>query len=75
MAMTARTIVQKFLIGNYPASRDDLVDRAEQQGANQLVLGLIHNLPDRSYETPRAVLHALGEAHPTTRPSSHSPGA
>jgi hypothetical protein len=78
MAMTARTIVQRFLIGDYPASRDELVERAERQGADQLVLGLIRSLPDRPYEAPIAVVHALEDAHrasgPGSRPSSHSPG-
>jgi hypothetical protein len=74
MAKTARTIVHKFLVGKYPASRDDLVERAERQGADPVVLGLIRSLPHGPYEAPLAVVHALEEAHRASGPSSHSPG-
>jgi hypothetical protein len=67
MAMTARTIVQKFLMGGYPASRDDLMGRAQIQGADPVVLGLIRNLRDGPFESPIDVVHALEDAHHSPR--------
>jgi Protein of unknown function (DUF2795) len=67
MAMTARTIVQKFLTGGYPAGRDELVGRAQIQGADPVVLNLIRNLRDGPFESPIDVVHALEDAHHSPR--------
>lgn len=54
--------VQKFLGGvNYPASRDDLVSYAKQQGADDNVLQTIQQLPYDSFDTPADVSEAIGE--------------
>jgi hypothetical protein len=60
MAMTARTVVQKYLMGDYPATRGDLVDRALREGADPAVLGLLRNLQDERFESAVAVEQALG---------------
>lgn len=54
--------VQKYLKGvDYPASREDLVAHAEDQGADEDVLDLLDQLPEDEYETPAEVSKALGE--------------
>jgi hypothetical protein len=60
MVMTARTLVQKYLSGTFPASRDELVARAQRQGADQGVVGVVRRLPDERFESAAAVEHALG---------------
>ena len=48
--------MQKYLSGvSYPASRDDLVRHAEQQGADEEVLENLRTMPDREYNGPNAV--------------------
>jgi hypothetical protein len=48
--------VQKFLRGvDYPASKDELVRRAKDNGADETVLEALRALPDRRYDGPNAV--------------------
>jgi hypothetical protein len=48
--------LQKHLSGvNYPASKDELIDRAQQQGADSSVLDALQQIPDREYDGPNAV--------------------
>ncbi|MCZ2403149.1 DUF2795 domain-containing protein [Paenarthrobacter sp. Z7-10] len=52
--------VQKALGSvDYPASRNDLVQKAEQSGADDSVLDALRNLPDRQYAKPTEVNEAL----------------
>ena len=63
MAKVNPVHVQKFLGGlDYPASKEDLMKRAEQEGADQEVRSILEQLPDQSYETPADVSKASGEA-------------
>jgi len=53
--------VEKFLKGvDYPASKQDLVKHAQQQGADQQVLESLKQLPDRNYDGPAGVSKAIG---------------
>jgi uncharacterized protein YidB (DUF937 family) len=61
MAMTASTVVQKYLMGEYPTSRGELVDRAQRQGADQAVVSLVRNLQDEQFASAADVERALGE--------------
>jgi hypothetical protein len=61
MAMTAKTVVLKYLMGKYPTSRDELVERAARQGADSNIISLVRRLPDKRYESSVDVEHALGE--------------
>jgi hypothetical protein len=63
MAMTAKTVVQKYLMGDFPTTRDDLLVRAERQGADHVVLGLVRRLRNERFESAVAVEHALEDAH------------
>ena len=48
--------MQKSLSGvDYPASRDDLVQHAERNGADEDVLRQLRSMPDREYDGPNAV--------------------
>lgn len=52
--------VQKFLGGlDYPASKDDIVKKAEDSGADENVLDALRGLPDQEYDAPTAVSSAL----------------
>ncbi len=54
--------VQKFLSGvDYPASKDDLVARAQQQGADDDVVSTLQELPGERFESPSAVSAAIGQ--------------
>ncbi|MCA4135516.1 DUF2795 domain-containing protein [Arthrobacter sp. M4] len=61
MAETPNPIqVQKFLGGiDYPASKDALVSRAKDEGADQNILDALENLPDKEYGAPTEVTSAL----------------
>jgi hypothetical protein len=54
--------VQKFLGGlDYPASKQDLVMRAEQEGADEHVHSTLKELSDGDYEIPTDVSKAIGK--------------
>ena len=55
--------LQKHLGGvDYPASRDDLIRTAEDQGAGEEVVAAIRNLPDREFDSPADVSKAYSDA-------------
>jgi hypothetical protein len=56
-----RTVVEKYLTGDFPTSGAALVDRAQRQGADQGVVSLVRNLQDEQFESPVGVGRALGE--------------
>lgn len=48
--------VQKYLSGmNYPATRDQLVAHAKDQGADRDILKTLHKMTDREYDGPNEV--------------------
>ncbi len=52
--------IQKALSGmDYPASKDDIVGHAEQQGAGRDVLDALNGIEDREYEGPSGVSSAV----------------
>lgn len=54
--------LQKHLKGvKYPAKKQDLINHAKQQGADEDALSTLEQLPDEEYETPAAVSKAVGE--------------
>lgn len=45
--------VEKFLEGlDYPASKDEIIEHAKNQGADEDILGTLQQLPERDYEGP-----------------------
>jgi hypothetical protein len=62
MAKVNPVQAQTFLGGiDYPASKEDLVEHAEAQGADEEVLDALRRIPDREYDGPNAVSHEIGE--------------
>jgi hypothetical protein len=54
--------VQKFLAGmDYPAGKDEIVDHAKKQGADDNIMQTLEQLPDESFETPADVSKAIGQ--------------
>jgi hypothetical protein len=54
--------VQKYLSGmSYPASKQDIVEKARQEGADETTLAALEKMPDESFETPADVSQALGQ--------------
>jgi hypothetical protein len=48
--------IQKALAGmDYPASKDDIVRRAEENGGAEEVIEALNKIPDREYEGPSGV--------------------
>ncbi|MDQ0862459.1 DUF2795 domain-containing protein [Arthrobacter globiformis] len=63
MAETPNPIqIQKFLSGiDYPASRETLISRAKESGADSNVLDALQNIPDKEYDGPTAVSSAVSD--------------
>lgn len=54
--------LQKYLKGvDYPASKEDLVKKAKQEGADERVCSVLERLPDQQYQTPADVSQAVGD--------------
>lgn len=54
--------VQKFLAGiDYPCSKEDLVNHAQRQGADENVINMLQSLDDDKFETAADVSKAIGE--------------
>jgi uncharacterized protein with GYD domain len=54
--------VQRFLKGvDYPASKAELLQQAEQAGADERVRATLQRLPDQEYQAPTDVSEAIGQ--------------
>jgi hypothetical protein len=54
--------VQKYLKGvDYPVSKQDLVRRAQEEGADQDVLSTLKKIPGDRFQTPADISQAIGE--------------
>ena len=54
--------LQKHLSGvDYPAGKQDLIDTAREQGADEEALSTLERLPDREYDGPNAVSAEVGK--------------
>lgn len=63
MAQAEFIKVQKFLAGvDYPANRDQLVEHARRNNADEDALQALRDIPDRSYDGPNAVSQAVAKA-------------
>jgi hypothetical protein len=53
--------VQAYLNGiDYPANREELASHARDQGADDLVIDALSELPDKEYKTPAEVNEEVG---------------
>jgi hypothetical protein len=61
--MTVNPIqLQKYLGGlDYPASKEDLLRRAQEQGADTDVLQTLRSLPADQFNSPNDVSEAVGQ--------------
>jgi hypothetical protein len=54
--------IQSFLKDmDYPASKDDLIERAKENGAGNDVISLLDQLPDQEYTRPTDVNAEIGK--------------
>ena len=62
MAQAEFIKVQKSLGGiSYPATKDQLVEHARSQQADQDVLDALQSIPDREYDGPNEVSKAVSK--------------
>lgn len=53
--------IQKYLqFADYPATKDDLVHEAEEEGADEEVVKTLEELPEKDYKDPASVNKAIG---------------
>ena len=53
---------QKFLSGmDYPAGKEDIVEHARSQGADDEIVSALEQIPDREYDGPNAVSQAIAD--------------
>ena len=54
--------VQRYLKGiDYPATKQDLLDAAERNNADENVRSTLERLPDQSFNSPNDVSEAIGK--------------
>ncbi|RJQ36170.1 DUF2795 domain-containing protein [Candidatus Parcubacteria bacterium] len=54
--------VQKFLSGvDYPATKDDLIERAEDEGADEAIVESLRQLPMDEFASPTDVTEAMSK--------------
>ncbi len=54
--------MQKFLRGvDYPASKEQLIESAQDEGADERTLEILGSLPDQQYDSPVSVSRELGQ--------------
>ncbi len=62
MATVNPVQVQKFLSGiDYPASKEEILRTAEEQGADENVRRTLERLPDQKFNSPNDVSEAIGK--------------
>jgi hypothetical protein len=53
--------LQKHLKGmDYPASKEELIQHAQQHGADENAMSVLQQLPEQEYQTPTDVSEAVG---------------
>lgn len=61
--------LERYVSGlDFPASRDDLVRQATEQGAEEQVVETLRKLPATEYTGPESVSSALSEISDATEP-------
>ncbi|KKW47812.1 MAG: hypothetical protein UY99_C0023G0011 [Parcubacteria group bacterium GW2011_GWA1_59_11] len=53
---------------NYPATKEEILDHAREEGVEDKTLAVLGQLPDRSYDTPAEILKAVGDLEPVPGP-------
>ena len=56
--------LQKFLGGlDYPAGKQDIIDKAKKHGAGENAMDVLGKIPDQEYSSPVAISRELGKLH------------
>ncbi|HLO63576.1 MAG TPA: DUF2795 domain-containing protein [Azonexus sp.] len=56
--------VQKYLGGlDYPAKKQDIVQKARQKGADHDILQILQKIPDQEYASPVALSREVSKIH------------
>lgn len=56
--------LQKFLGGlDYPAGKQDILQRARKQGADNPTMDVLEKIPDQQYPSPVAISREVGKLH------------
>ncbi|WP_263770084.1 DUF2795 domain-containing protein [Propionivibrio soli] len=56
--------VQKFLGGlDYPTGKEDILQKAKSEGADDNVMQALEQIPDQEYASPIAVSREVGKLH------------
>lgn len=54
--------VQKYLKGvDYPATKQDLINKAKEEGADDRVIATLEAIKDENFDTPASVSQAIGK--------------
>ncbi|ARV61309.1 hypothetical protein BZZ01_24230 [Nostocales cyanobacterium HT-58-2] len=54
--------LQKHLKGvDYPVNKQDLIEHARKNGADENALAVLEQLPEQEYQTPTDVSEAVGD--------------
>lgn len=54
--------VQKYLKGvDYPCSKDQLVEKAKEEGADVNVISTLQKMPDQNFNSPNDVAQSIGK--------------
>ncbi|MCS0638424.1 DUF2795 domain-containing protein [Streptomyces sp. LP05-1] len=61
--MTVNPIAMQKALGgiSYPAAKQDIVDAARSNGADQDIVSALDGIPDKEYETPAEVSKQVGK--------------
>ncbi|EKE25103.1 MAG: hypothetical protein ACD_5C00293G0002 [uncultured bacterium] len=55
-------VVQKSLEGQYyPASKNDLIETAQNNDADQEIFNILENLPEKDYNSPTEISEEIGK--------------
>jgi uncharacterized protein DUF2795 len=58
--------IQKYLGGlEYPARKEDILEKAREEGADEAVIDFLEQISDREYESPVAISREMSGRHDT----------
>lgn len=56
--------VQKFLSGlDYPVNKEQILQKAKEEGADRNVMQALERLPERRFESPVSISKEIGQLH------------
>ena len=54
--------IQKFLGGlDYPVEKEEILEKARSEGADDRVMEALESIPDRTYESPISISREVGK--------------